>query len=89
MELNEIQKSILKWITVNYESTNTIRQNVCDDLGRAISEESFSSALLGLHSTRFVTSYIYDNQTGKYIHLNEPDEHILNVMHWLATEKAG
>ena len=89
MEPNEIQKSILKWITVNYESTKIIRQNVCDDLGRAISDESFSSALLGLHSTGFVTSYIYDNQTEEYISLTEPDEHILDVVYWLATKKSG
>jgi len=89
MELNGIQKSILKWITDNYEATEIIRQNVCDDLGRAISGESFSTALLGLHSTRFVTSYIYDNQNEEYASITSPDENNLDVLYWLATEKAG
>ena len=89
MELNEIQKTILKWITDNYEATEKIRQNVCDDLGRALSDESFSTALLGLHSTRFVTSYIYDNQSEIYASITSPDEYSLDVLYWLATENSG
>jgi hypothetical protein len=89
MELNEIQKTILKWITDNYAATNKIRRNVCDDLGRAISNESFSSALLGLHSARYVTSHIYDNQTGSYVSIISPDDYHLDALHWHATEKAG
>jgi hypothetical protein len=89
MELNEIQKTILKWITDNYVATEIIRQNVCADLGRAISDESFSNALLGLHSTRFVTSHLYDNQNDEYATIPSPDECILDALYWLATEKAG
>lgn len=89
MELNEIQKTILKWITDNYEATEKVRQNVCDDLGRSLSDESFSIALLGLHTKRFVTSHIYDNQTGGYASITSPDEYSLDVLYWLATEKAG
>jgi hypothetical protein len=89
MELNEIQKTILKWITDNYAATNKIRQKVCDDLGRAISNEAFSSALLGLHSAKYVTSHIYDNQTESYVSIISPDDYHLDALHWLATEKSG
>lgn len=89
MELNEIQKTILKWIADNYKATKIIRQNVCDDLGRAISDESLSNALLGLHSAKLVTSHIYDIQTERYLSVISPDDYLLDALHWLATEKAG
>jgi hypothetical protein len=89
MELNEIQKTILKWITDKYAATDIIRQNVCDELGRTVSDHSFSSALLGLHSARYVTSHIYDNQTESYVSIITPDEYLLDALHWHATEKAG
>ena len=89
MKLSEIQKIILKWTSNNYAATEIIRQSVCDDLGRAISDESFSTALFGLHSRRFVASYIYDHQSEGYASIISPDEYSVDVLYWLATEKAG
>ena len=89
MKLNEIQNNILKWMSDNYVATKEIRRNVSDDLGSAISDESFYAALFGLHSTSLVSSHIYDSQNGAYASIISPDEYSLDVLYWRATDKAG
>jgi len=87
MELNEIQNNILKWIADKYMATGVVRQNVCDDLGPAVSDDSFFGALFGLYSTSQVTSHIYDSQNKAYASIISPDECSLDVLYWRATEK--
>ena len=87
MDMKEIQNNILKWISDNYMATDAIRQNVCDDLGSTISDESFTSALFGLYSTSLVTSHIYDSQNKAYAAIISPDEYSLDALYWRAAEK--
>jgi hypothetical protein len=43
MEQSEMQNVILKLASNDYEATDTIMQNVRDELGRAVSNKSFST----------------------------------------------
>jgi hypothetical protein len=88
VKLNEIQKSILKWLSTNHKATREIRKHLFDDFGRSVSEEAFYTALLGLHSAGFVTSYIYDNQSEKYALISSPDEYSIDALNWLAIQEA-
>jgi len=83
-----MQKTILKWISKNHKTTGEIRKRLSDDLGRSVSEEAFYTALLGLHSAGLVSSYIHDNQSGKYALISSPDEYSIDALHWLALQEA-
>lgn len=89
MNLNEIQKTILKSITEKFAATKEIRRHVFDDLEQTVSDEAFYTALFCLHSTGFVASYIYDNQSKDYALINSPDEYSIDALHWLAVQEAG
>ena len=88
MELSEIEKTTLKWVTDYYQATKRIRQKVCDDLGREISDGSFATALLWLHTSELVTAHLYDNQAEEYVIYSSPTENLIYALYWLATEKA-
>ncbi len=89
MEAGKIQSSILKWVSDNYMATGEVRQNVCDDLGRAISDEAFYGALFGLFFTSLVTSHIYDSQNAAFASIPSPDEYNPDVLYWRVAENAG
>ena len=88
MKLDAIQQSVLKWISENHKATREIRKYLFDELDQSVSEETFYSALLGLHSAGFVTSHIYDNQSEKYALISSPDEYSFDALYWLALRKA-
>lgn len=88
METNKIQESILKWISKHHKATEDIRQKVCDDLGQSVSNKSFSSVLLGLHSAGVVTSHIFDYQSENYAQITSPEEYSIDVLYWLAAQEA-
>lgn len=83
-----MQKTILRWVSKNHKATREIKKNVFDELGRLVSDEAFHAALLGLHTTGFVTSYIYDNQSQKYALISSPDEYSIDALYWLAMTEA-
>ena len=89
MDLSEIQKTILRWLSNNHKTTGEIRQNVCDDLGRSVTDEVFSTALHDLHASRLVTSYIHDNESKVYALVTSPEGYDIDVLYWLLTEEAG
>jgi hypothetical protein len=86
MNLDEIEKTILRWISTNYKATSEIRKHLLDDLDLSVPEDVLYAALLGLHSTGFVTSYIYDNQSRDYAIISTPHEYSIEALHWLARE---
>ena len=88
MKLDDVQKSVLKWISKNHKATREIRKHLIDDLDQSVSEETFYSALLGLHSAGFVTSHIYDRQSEKFAFIRSPDEYSLDALYWLALRQA-
>ena len=85
MEPNRIQRSILKWVSKCYKATDEIRKNAYEDLGQSVSNKAFYTALLGLHSAGFVTSHIFDNQSGSYAQITSPDEYSIGVLYWLVS----
>lgn len=88
MNLNDIQKTILKWVAKKHAATKEIRRHVFDDLDQLVSDEAFYAALFSLHSTGFVTSYIYDNQSENYALIISPDEYSIDALYWLAMQEA-
>ena len=84
MEIDRINKSILKWASKYHKTTEEIRQNVYDDLGESVSNKAFTTALLDLHSAGYVTSHIFDNQSENFAQITSPDEYSIDVMYWLA-----
>lgn len=88
MNLNDIQKTILKWVTKKHVATKEIRGHVFDELDSLVSDEAFYTALFSLHSTGFVTSYIYDNQSKHYALISSPDEYGIDALYWLAMQEA-
>jgi len=86
MKLNDIQKTILKWVSSHHRPTDTVRQSVHDGLGHALTDEEFSTALLELHSNGLVTSYIYDHINVGYALIASPDDYNMDALHWLVTE---
>jgi len=88
MNLNDIQKTILKWVTKKHVSTKEIRRRVFDELDSPVSDEAFYAALFSLHYTGFISSYIYDNQSKHYALISSPDEYSIDALYWLAMQEA-
>jgi len=84
MKFDEIQNSVLKWISKNHKATGEIRKHLFDHLDRSLSEEAFYSARPGLHSAGFVTSHIYDHQSERNALISSPDEYSFDTLYWLA-----
>ena len=82
MKQNEIQNVILKLASNDYETTDTVRQNVRDELSRTVSEKGISTALQDLYSRGYVTSYIYDKQSEGYALIISPEEYNVDVLCW-------
>jgi len=89
MKLNDIQKTILKWASCHHKPTETVRQSVDDGIGRAITDEEFSSALLELQSEGLVTSYIFDHANMGYALIASPQDYDMDALHWLLTAEPG
>lgn len=71
-----------------HAATKEIRRHVFDDLDQLVSDEAFYAGLFSLHSTGFVTSYIYDNQSENYALIISPDEYSIDALYWLAMQEA-
>jgi hypothetical protein len=89
MKLNEIQNTILQWLSKNIEATDRIRRSVLDELDRPVSDVEISAALLGLHAVGYLKSYVYDHQTDEYVVIISPDEYSMDALYWLAANEAG
>jgi hypothetical protein len=86
MKSGKIQETILRWISKTIRATDDVRRYVFDDLGQSVPDEEITAALLGLHATGYLTSYIYDSQTGEYALVNSPAEYSIDVLYWLARQ---
>ena len=85
MELNKIQKAILKWASHRHNPAKAIRQSVCHGIGHAVTDDEFYAALLELHSNGLVTSYTYNQFSAVYTSIDSPKGYSMDMLYWLAT----
>ena len=84
---DDIRQAITGALASNdYESTNTIRQRVCDEFGQDVSDKILSGVLIELQSKGDVASYIYDTQSGRFALIISPEEYSTDALCWRLSE---
>jgi hypothetical protein len=66
MSLGAFEKEVLGCVVADYEAVHTIRGDIERDLGRGVSVEEVSTALISLVGASLIDAFVFDAQSCSY-----------------------
>lgn len=81
-----MELATLVWVSIDYESIASIRQNVTDEIGFSVSDQEISECLLALFSKGLVQAYRYESKNNQYVPQQPFGEADITELWWLATD---
>lgn len=85
--LTKLEKAVLFWVSMDYETLETIIGNVSHDACQKISSNELHSVLQNLHAKGLVESYAYSAQDSKYVLQTPVGQYPQNEIWWYVTSK--
>ncbi len=85
-QLNKLEMTSLYWVSMDYETLETILGNVSSDYGKSISKEILHKVLLGLRSKGLVESFMYSQTHEKYVSQAPVGEYPQEDIWWFTTK---
>jgi hypothetical protein len=81
-----MELATLVWVSMDYESVESIRHNVAQEIGFEVSDEEVGETLLALFSKGLVQAYRYDQEVNQYVPQQPFGESAITELWWLATD---
>jgi hypothetical protein len=66
MKLSDFQFEVLGWVMDDYESLDTITEDIRREFGSSVEETEILEALISLVKKCFVQPYIFDQENSRY-----------------------
>ena len=85
-QLNKLEMTSLYWVSMDYETLETILGNVSSDYGQSISKEILHKVLVGLRSKGLVESSMYSPAHEKYVPQEPVGEYPQEDIWWFTTK---
>jgi hypothetical protein len=86
-QLNKLEMTSLYWVSMDYETLETIVGNVSNDYGKIITKELLHKVLVGLRLKGLVESYMYSPANEKYVPQAPVGEYPQKDLWWFTTKK--
>jgi hypothetical protein len=87
IRLNKLESIVLGWVSMDYESLETISGNVAHDYEGEVSKEELHEVLVGLRSKGLVESFAYLSDERKYVPQAPIGSYPQTDVWWFVTEK--
>ena len=85
-QLGRLEVASLYWVSMDYETLETVLANVSGDYGKSVPKESLYRVLVGLRSKGLVESYTYSPVHEKYVPQAPVGKYPQRDVWWLITE---
>lgn len=85
--LQKLEEISLYWVSMDYETIDTIIKNVSDDFGDKISVDQLHNALVTLRTKGLVESYLFSAQHQRYVPQEPIGSYPQTDIWWYVTDK--
>jgi len=84
--MDKLSKLVLFWVSNDYETVNTIQENISEDFGSDLSPDKINDVLNSLYQKELVGCFEYDKANGRFIIKNDATS-LSEDTWWLVTDK--
>ena len=81
-----MELTTLVWVSMDYESIETIGNNVSEEIGFSVSDQEISESLLSLFTKGLVQAYRFDSEINQYVPQQPFGEGDITELWWRATD---
>lgn len=84
--LSQMELTTLVWVSMDYESIETIGKNVSAEIGFTVSEQEIGESLLSLFSKGLVQAYRFESANNQYVPQQPFGDTDIVELWWRATD---